>query len=305
MQCQSEWSYFVDNPTWRAATVVDLWPNWSCDIFSLELYADEWFMIVRSDIPNNGIKPVCTGSGSPAPGSGWALTHGQVQNGAELGTVCGQSGQPACKPPLFQVLAHELGHAWGRWSHSSNPNDLMFTPTGTNTRIRVADADWLGERLRPIKTAAATKGFGPQLTFRSANTVSSSNSLWMPAIAGNKTANGGSTWGETASADSNVTVAPILTTELTRNNPGIAVAWPNDRIGIGWTGLDQTVNFMVSSNGGSAWNKTTFVGQKAVGGVSVAFNESAQKWVLMWVADRSDGDATQIASRTSDDGTED
>lgn len=307
-QCLSEVSEFSNGTTY-GITLVDTSYHPSCDFFGVN--NDEYYIIMRSDLGT----PNCSSSG----GSGWAYT---------------KSHQLAGKLALMRGVAHEWGHALGLAHTFDRLNAIMYRSTGAGNALRVDDADGVivglgeGKRLRSVRTTGATGNSGGPLTFGSANTISSSNSLWMPAISGNKAAAAGSSWGEWAAVwvDANyqmvlakgtdgstvgspVTLSRITTGEFTRSNPGVAVSYPSARIGIAWAGTDQTVNFMSSSDGGSTWAKSTFWGYKAIGGVAVAFSEQNQKWVLLWVSDfnqnssAADGDSMTIVHRVSDDAT--
>jgi hypothetical protein len=147
----------------------------------------------------------------------------------------------------------------------------------------------------------------------------------MGAVAGNKAAAVAySSWGDWGAAwvdydrhlifakgtdGSTINQAPTVThlpvgSELTRDTPGIAIS-PTGRIGIGYTWVDATriLRFAVSSDGGASWAVSTFSGYRSVGGVSVAFAENVNKWVIFWVVNSGDANSYTIAYRLSTDST--
>lgn len=312
LQCRAEQSFFINSPNTYGFTTVQ--PAWhpTCDFFGVN--NDSWVMILRSDWPlPDGTVPVCTGSGTPTKGSGWGLTHSDVVAG---------------KLPLYKAITHEFGHAMGL-SHSSDADAIMFPTTGTNNHVSPDDADGIiigqGEdkRYRTIRTVSATKvASGTALTFGTTSSTHMENALWLPAIAGNRGALAPGAWGEWgvawvdfdyhlifgkgtegAAVNDPVAVTGLNTGEFTRNSPGIAINNNGTRIGIAFAGTEGTVNFITSTDAGSSWAKTTFWGYKAIGGVSVAYSEPTDKWVVLWVADRADTNAYTILHRISLDGT--
>ena len=155
------------------------------------------------------------------------------------------------------------------------------------------------------------------LTFGSTQTISGTYLLWGPAIAADHpTYDFVMAWADgtdygirlaLANQNSNGNLGTITWAyapyETSRAPVGLAVT-PEGKIGVAFSGTDdsKTVNFIVSSDNGTTWTKTTLWGWGALGGVALTYDVYYARWVMSWVADRP-GDPLNrnIFTMTSDD----
>jgi hypothetical protein len=258
-------------------------PSATC--WSNPLYMKTWRMAILTNA--DGLD--CH---APAPSNrGWAFNKAEQSLGS---------------PALFQSAAHEFGHVIGL-DHSTDPNSLMYAGgSSQHMNLSYDDANgvyWgLGEMpdLKPLKTVKATLS-GTTLTFGSTQTISGTNLLWGPAIAADHpTYDFVIAWADgtdygirlgLANQNSNGNLGTMTTKlvypETSRAPVGLAVT-PDGKIGVAFTGTDysKTVNFVVSSDNGTTWTKTTLWGYGALGGVALTYHPSSARWVMSWVADR-------------------
>jgi hypothetical protein len=255
----------------------------SCDFFGLNI--DEWRTVIRSDVDNRRC----------GDGSGWAFDIAGVRAG---------------KTPLFLLMAHEYGHAFGLDHTNDDSSSLMFEFVGVNARLSADDIagvrKGLGEGLdeRNIYTISAGSTGGGMLLFDPTQHLAP-KAISMPAISGN------GNWkyrplpvdfdyalawisddddrikvavGNDDPGDSLVLGTVRSTDERSQHKIGVAVGWQN-AIGVAWVsrGADRTLNFMVSMNQGLDWKKTEFKLQQAIGGVDLTFDWNKFRWVMTWV----------------------
>jgi hypothetical protein len=284
---------------WEANT---WWSTGWSETCGFEIYA--WNMIFNADPYGGGCG---TGAGT------WGTTRGDYLMG---------------KATLQGAAAHEFGHVLGL-GHSTVPYSRM---EGINhnfhRRLMYDDAEGLVTGLEygpdmfgSLKTASATYSYpNTTLTFNSPTDVyvDYTGVRWGPAIAGDPSGiaeyDYALVWVNISNHivlrsvtegynDTLIWNSTITTPETTGLPVGVAIS-SEHKIGIGWAGtdLDRTVNFMVTEqNGEGGFTKTTFWGQHALGGVSVAWAAASSRWVASWVQDRQDVVNNVIAVVVSND----